>query len=149
MQDRLSYDPSGKDVIYFDADGHMAFDKFINIKHDVLGNPVDYIGYFDTFGRAYVNRTTYGNGEGAYAKDALFYINDYGVLENKGWFKNAAGEIGYAATNGTLTTSQWSLDPFGRRVYFQANGFLAKGLMTDGVKYYQLDENDGHLVGEF
>ena len=149
MQDRLSYDPSGKDVIYFDADGHMAFDKFINIKHDVLGNPVDYIGYFDTFGRAYVNRTTYGNGEGAYAKDALFYINDYGVLENKGWFKNAAGEIGYAATNGTLTTSQWSLDPFGRRVYFQANGFLAKGTITDGVKYYQLDENDGHLVGEF
>lgn len=149
MQDRLSYDPGGKDVIYFDADGHMAFDKFINVKKDVAGNPVDYIGYFDTFGRAYVNKTTYGNGEGAYAKDALFYINDYGVLENKGWFKNAAGEIGYAATNGTLTTSQWSLDPFGRRVYFQANGFLAKGLMTDGVKYYQLDENDGHLVGEF
>ena len=62
MQDRLSYDPGGKDVIYFDADGHMAFDKFINVKKDVAGNPVDYIGYFDTFGRAYVNKTTYGNG---------------------------------------------------------------------------------------
>lgn len=148
-QDQLSYDPSGKEVIYFDAEGHMAFDKFVNVKKDVAGNPVDYIGFFDSEGRAYVNQTTYGNGEGAYSKDALFYINDYGVLENKGWFKNAAGEIGYAAPNGTLTTSQWSLDQFGRKVYFQANGFLAKGLMTDGVKYYQLDETDGHLVGEF
>lgn len=149
MQDRLTYHPNGKDVIYFDAEGHEVFDAFVNVKKDIQGNAVDYIGYFDTFGNAYVNQTTYGNGEGAYATDALFYINDYGVLENKGWFKNAAGEIGYAATNGTLTTSQWSLDQFGRKVYFQANGFLAKGLMTDGVKYYQLDETDGHLVGEF
>ena len=149
MQDRLTYHPDGEHVIYFDKDGHEVFDAFVNVKKDVQGQDVDYIGYFDTFGYAYVNKTTYGNGEGAYAKDALFYINDYGVLENKGWFKNAAGEIGYAATNGTLTTSQWSLDQFGRKVYFQANGFLAKGLMTDGVKYYQLDENDGHLVGEF
>lgn len=149
MQDRLTYHPDGKHVIYFDKDGHEVFDAFVNVKKDVQGQDVDYIGYFDTFGYAYVNQTTYGNGEGAYAKDALFYINDYGVLENKGWFKNAAGEIGYAATNGTLTTSQWSLDQFGRKVYFQANGFLAKGLMTDGVKYYQLDETDGHLVGEF
>lgn len=149
MQDRLTYHPDGEHVIYFDKDGHEVFDAFVNVKKDALGNPVDYIGYFDTFGYAYTNQTTYGNGEGAYAADALFYINDYGVLENKGWFQNAAGEIGYAATNGTLTTSQWSLDQFGRKVYFQANGFLAKGLMTDGVKYYQLDETDGHLVGEF
>lgn len=149
MQDRLTYHPDGEHVIYFDKDGHEVFDAFVNVKKDAQGQDVDYIGYFDTFGYAYVNQTTYGNGEGAYATDALFYINDYGVLENKGWFQNAAGEIGYAATNGTLTTSQWSLDQFGRKVYFQANGFLAKGLMTDGVKYYQLDENDGHLVGEF
>lgn len=149
MQDRLTYHPNGKDVIYFDADGHEVFDAFVNVKKDVQGNAVDYIGYFGTLGGAYVNQTTYGNGVGAYSKDALFYINDYGVLENKGWFQNAAGEIGYAAPNGTLTTSQWSLDQFGRKVYFQANGFLAKGLMTDGVKYYQLDETDGHLVGEF
>ena len=145
-QDRLSYDPSGKDVIYFDEDGHMAFNKFINIKHDILGNPVDYIGYFDTFGRAYVNKTTYGNGEGVYAKDALFYINDYGVLENKGWFKNAAGEIGYATADGRLATSQWSFDQFGRAVYFQANGFLAKGTLFDGSRYYNMDENDGHFI---
>ncbi|MGN1177090.1 MAG: hypothetical protein ACI4S1_16720 [Roseburia sp.] len=149
MQDRLTYHPNGKDVIYFDADGHEVFDAFVNVKKDVQGNAVDYIGYFGTLGGAYVNQTTYGNGVGAYSKDALFYINDYGVLENKGWFQNAAGEIGYAAPNGTLTTSQWSLDQFGRKVYFQANGFLAKGLMTDGVNYYQLDETDGHLVGEF
>ena len=149
MQDRLTYYPNSADVIYFDKDGHEVFDAFVNVKKDIQGNAVDYIGYFNTSGKAYTNVTTYGNGEGAYAKDALFYINDYGVLENKGWFKNAAGEIGYAAPNGTLTTSQWSLDQFGRKVYFQANGFLAKGLMTDGVKYYQLDETDGHLVGEF
>ena len=149
MQDRLTYHPNGKDVIYFDKDGHEVFDAFVNVKKDVQGNPVDYIGYFGTLGYAYINQTTYGNGEGAYSKDALFYINDYGVLENKGWFQNAAGNIGYAATNGTLTTNQWGLDQFGRKVYFQANGFLAKGLITDGAKYYQLDENDGHLVGEF
>ena len=149
MQDRLTYHPNGKEVIYFDKDGHEVFDAFVNVKKDVQGNPVDYIGYFGTLGYAYINQTTYGNGEGAYSKDALFYINDYGVLENKGWFQNAAGNIGYAAANGTLTTNQWGLDQFGRKVYFQANGFLAKGLITDGAKYYQLDENDGHLVGEF
>lgn len=149
MQDRLTYHPNGKDVIYFDAEGHEVFDAFVNVKKDVQGNAVDYIGYFGTLGGAYVNQTTYGNGVGAYSKDALFYINDYGVLENKGWFQNAAGNIGYAAANGTLTTNQWGLDQFGRKVYFQANGFLAKGLMTDGVKTYQLDETDGHLVGEF
>ena len=149
MQDRLTYHPNGKDVIYFDAEGHEVFDAFVNVKKDVQGNAVDYIGYFGTLGGAYVNQTTYGNGVGAYSKDALFYINDYGVLENKGWFQNAAGNIGYAAANGTLTTNQWSLDQFGRKVYFQADGFLAKGLITDGVKYYQLDETDGHLVGEF
>ena len=149
MQDRLTYHPNGKDVIYFDAEGHEVFDAFVNVKKDVQGNAVDYIGYFGTLGGAYVNQTTYGNGVGAYSKDALFYINDYGVLENKGWFQNAAGNIGYAAANGTLTTNQWGLDQFGRKVYFQADGFLAKGLITDGVKYYQLDETDGHLVGEF
>ena len=145
-QDRLSYDPTGKDVIYFDADGHMAFDKFINIKHDVLGNPVDYIGYFDTFGRAYVNKTTYGNGIGQYGKNDLFYINDYGVLQQNGWFKNAEGNIGYAAPNGRLTTSQWGIDQFGRKVYFQANGFLAKGTLFDGTRYYNMDINDGYLT---
>ena len=149
MQDRLTYHPNGKDVIYFDKDGHEVFDAFVNVKKDVQGNDVDYIGYFGTLGGAYINQTTYGNGVGAYSKDALFYINDYGVLENKGWFQNAAGNIGYAAPNGTLTASQWGIDQFGRKVYFQANGFLAKGLMTDGVKTYQLDETDGHLVGEF
>lgn len=149
MQDRLTYHPNGKDVIYFDAEGHEVFDAFVNVKKDVQGNDVDYIGYFGTLGGAYVNQTTYGNGVGAYSKEALFYINDYGVLENKGWFQNAAGNIGYAAPNGTLTASQWGIDQFGRKVYFQANGFLAKGLMTDGVKTYQLDETDGHLVGEF
>lgn len=149
MQDRLTYTPDGKYIIYFDEDGHEVFDAFVNVKKDMQGNDVDYIAYFDTFGHAYTNITTYGNGEGTYSKDSLFYINDYGVLQTNGWFKNAEGNIGYAAENGALTTSQWGVDQFGRKVYFQANGFLAKGLITDGVKYYQLDENDGHLVGEF
>lgn len=150
-QDRLSYDPSGKEVIYFDADGRMVFDKFVVAKKDMNGNPLEGnpVYFFDSEGRMYVNQTTYGSGKDGYDANAMYYINEYGVLLQNGWYKTADGNITYAAADGKLTTSQWGLDQFGRKVYFQANGFLAKGLITDGVKYYQLDETDGHLVGEF
>ncbi|MCI5713587.1 MAG: hypothetical protein MR324_10720 [Lachnospiraceae bacterium] len=45
-----------------------------------------------------------------------------------------------------MATSQWSFDQFGRVVYFHANGFLAKGTLFDGSRYYNMDENDGYLI---
>ena len=149
--DQLTYAPNGKDILYFDAEGHMAFDKFIVAKKDMNGNPLsgNPIYFFNSEGRMYINQTTYGSGKDGYDSTALYYINEYGVLQQNGWYRTADGNITYAAADGKLTTSKWGIDQFGRKVYFQANGFLAKGTITDGVKYYQLDENDGHLVGEF
>ena len=149
--DQLTYAPNGKDILYFDAEGHMAFDKFIVAKKDMNGNPLsgNPIYFFNSEGRMYINQTTYGSGKDGYDSTALYYINEYGVLQRNGWYRTADGNITYAAADGKLTTSKWGIDQFGRKVYFQANGFLAKGTISDGVKYYQLDENDGHLVGEF
>lgn len=149
--DQLTYAQNGKDILYFDAEGHMAFDKFIVAKKDMNGNALsgNPIYFFNSEGRMYINQTTYGSGKDGYDSTALYYINEYGVLQQNGWYRTADGNITYAAADGKLTTSKWGIDQFGRKVYFQANGFLAKGTITDGVKYYQLDENDGHLVGEF
>ncbi|MCF2641458.1 MAG: hypothetical protein PUB46_06335 [Lachnospiraceae bacterium] len=44
---------------------------------------------------------------------------------------------------------QFSLDRWGRKVYFQGDGKLARGLIFDGTTYYQMDEADGHCLGEF
>ncbi|MEE1247918.1 MAG: hypothetical protein UHU19_01590 [Lachnospiraceae bacterium] len=149
--DQLTYAQNGKDILYFDAEGHMAFDKFIVAKKDMNGNALsgNPIYFFNSEGRMYINQTTYGSGKDGYDSTALYYINEYGVLQQNGWYRTADGNITYAAADGKLTTSKWGIDQFGRKVYFQANGFLAKGTITDGVKYYQLDADDGHLISEF
>ena len=63
----------------------------------------------------------------------------------------ADGLLGFdrALTDGTLMKDQFSLDRWGRKVYFQGDGKLARGLIFDGTTYYQMDEADGHCLGEF
>lgn len=144
MKGRLAYHPDGRHVIYFDDEGHEVFNTFANVKQDVKGNPVDDLCYFNVYGFMYVNVLTYDQ-----AGKNLYYANTNGVMERNGWFKFPENNIGYANADGTLVVSQFSKDTMGRTVYFQANGKLAKGLITDGVTYYKMDETDGHLVGTF
>ena len=144
MKGRLAYHPDGRHVIYFDDEGHEVFNTFANVKQDVKGNPVDDLCYFNVYGFMYVNVLTYDQ-----AGKNLYYANMNGVMERNGWFKFPENNIGYANADGTLVVSQFSKDTMGRTVYFQANGKLAKGLITDGVTYYKMDETDGHLVGTF
>ena len=144
MKDRLTYHPNGKEIIYFDSKGHEVFDNFVNVKRSIAGDAVNDICYFNTFGYMYVDKTTYDR-----AGVNLYYLNPYGVMQQDGWFRFANGNIGFANWDGTLMTSQFSYDQWGRLVYFQGDGTLARGLITDGVNYYQMDEEDGHCVGIF
>lgn len=144
MKNRLTYHPNGREIIYFDENGHEAFDQFVNVKTSISGEKVNDICYFNTFGYMYVDKTTY-NKEGT----SLYYLNPYGVMQQNGWFQFADGNIGFANGDGTLMTSQFSYDQWNRMVYFQADGTLARGVINDGTTYYLMDENDGHLIGTF
>lgn len=118
MKDRLTYHPNGVNIIYFDSDGHEAFDRFVNVKKSIEGNPVDDICYFDTFGYMYRDKLTYGqNGD-----TNLYYINPYGVMQRGGYFTFPNGDLGYAEENGALMTNQNSYSPTGEPVYFNAIG---------------------------
>ena len=147
MTDRLTYHPDKKHVIYLDKNGHEVFNNFAHITKSISGDTVDDLCFFDVYGHMYVDVVTYDQ-----AGKNLYYANQYGVMEKKGWFNfsdEQGGGIGYANPDGKLLTNQFSKDEYGRLVYFQANGRLAKGLMTDGVTYYQMDEIDGHCIGQF
>lgn len=144
LKGRLTYHPDGRHIIYFDDQGHEVFNTFANVKAGVKGDAMDELCYFNVYGFMYVNMLTYDQ-----AGKNLYYANPNGVMERKGWFKFPEGNIGYANADGTLMVSQFSKDAQGRLVYFHANGKLARGLITDGVTYYKMDETDGHLVGAF
>ncbi|WP_143524503.1 hypothetical protein [Roseburia sp. 499] len=74
----------------------------------------------------------------------------YNPMEQSGWFQFANGrDYGYANGDGTLNTSGFYYDPWGRIVYCHWNGMVARGLITDGTTYYNMDMTDGHLIGVF
>ena len=52
-------------------------------------------------------------------------------------------------SNGTLFTTGFSYDPYGRVVFYHWNGMVARGLISDGVYYYNMDADDGHYLGQF
>ncbi|MEE1250450.1 MAG: InlB B-repeat-containing protein [Lachnospiraceae bacterium] len=144
MTDRLTYHPDGEHVVYFDENGHEVFSNFAHIKKSIAGDAVDDLCFFDVYGHMYVDFITYDQ-----AGVNLYYANPYGVMEHNGWFRFSDGNIGYANADGTLITDQFSFDQWGRKVYFQGNGKLARGLISDGTTYYRMDETDGYCVEEF
>ena len=144
MTDRLTYHPNGEQVIYFGANGHECFDTFVNVKKSIAGDAVDDICYFNTYGYMYVDTTTYDM-----AGVNLYYINPYGILQMNGWFSFSDGNTGYANADGTLMTSQFTYNSFGQMVYLGGDGHVQKGLITDGIYYYQMDDTDGHFIGMF
>lgn len=152
MKDRLTYHPDGEHVIYFDENGHEAFDSYIHVKKNVQGEEISEYCYFDTFGYMYQDRITYANilpyGTTANRfQETLCYFNGYGVLQKGGWFEFPDKNYGFADERGSLYHDQFGYDRFGRIVYYQANGQVAKGLITDGNYYYHMSVEDGHLLG--
>lgn len=134
--DQHSYYPDNH-MIYFDGNTRQVFNSFCYCED--LG----FTAYLDYNGFAYQDQITYSNNQ-------PYYLNADGKLEQNGWFHFANGsDIGYANADGTLMNSCFSQDTQGRLVYFQADGTLARGLIFDGVWYYDMDETDGHCKGQF
>ena len=126
MKNRLTYDPEGTGLIYFNEKGHMLFDAFQYCED------VKYVCYFATDGRAYFDQVTF-------VGDKAYYLNACGKMEDSGWFTYANGvDHGFANADGTLNTGGFSPDPWGRTVFYHWNG-----------TYYHMDETDGHLLGSF
>ena len=147
MKNRLTYHPDGVHIIYFDENGHEVFNNFTNVKQSIVGDAVDDFCFFDVYGYMYNDTITYDQ-SGEY----LYYVNPCGVIEHNGWFQFSdkyGGGMGYANSNGSLIVNQFYYDQLGRIVYFQADGTLARGVISDGVTNYEMDETDGHLVRMF
>ena len=137
MKDRLTYHPDGQHIIYFDSDGHEVFNSFQYCPS------VGYTCYFDSQGYIYKDQITF-------VGDKVYYLNANGKMEQNGWFRFANGrDFGYANSDGTLKTDGFSYDPWGRIVFYHWNGMVARGLITDGAYYYNMDATDGHYLGSF
>ncbi len=137
MKNRLTYHPDGVHLIYFDEQGHELFDKFQYCKD------VGYTCYFDSQGYLYKDVITFSNGK-------TYYLDGTGRMKQSEWFKFDNGvDLGYANADGSLMNSGFGYDPWGRVVFYHWNGMVARGLISDGVWYYHMDETDGHLLGQF
>ncbi len=137
MKNKLTYHPNGVDLIYFDEKGHELFDEFRYCKN------VGYTCYFNTYGYLYKNEITFSNGK-------TYYLDGTGRMKQSEWFKFYNGvDIGYTNADGSLMNNGFGYDPWGRVVFYHWNGMVARGLISDGVWYYHMDETDGHLLGRF
>lgn len=137
MTNKLSWDPEGTGLIYFDEQGHMLFDTFKYCKD------VGYTCYFATNGRAYFDQLTFYHNK-------AYYMDGNGKMQTDGWFQFANKvDYGFARSDGSLVTDTFGYDKTGREVYYYWNGMVARGLISDGTYYYHMDETDGHFLGKF
>ena len=137
MKDKLTYHPDGEHIIYFDTEGHEVFTTFRYCPG------VGYTCYFDAQGYLYKDQITF-------VGDKVYYLNANGAMEQSGWFGFANGrDYGFANQDGTLITTGWGYDPYGRVVFYHWNGMVARGLISDASYYYSMDETDGHYLGQW
>ncbi len=137
MKNRLTYHPDGVHLIYFDSKGHELFDKFQYCAD------VGYTCYFDTNGYLYKDVITFSNGK-------PYYLDGNGKMKQDEYFTfNNGVDRGYAQADGSLMNTGFGYDPSGNTVFYHWNGMIARGLITDGQWYYDMDLTDGHLLGQF
>lgn len=137
LKNTFSYHPDADHIIYFDENGHELFSTFYYCPE------VGYTCYFGSDGYLYKDQITF-------VGDKTYYLDANGAMAANGWFSFANGrDFGYANSDGTLNTNGWGQDPQGRTVFYHWNGMVARGLITDGVNYYYMDETDGHYIGQF
>ena len=137
MKDKLTYHPDGEHIIYLDTEGHEVFTSFQYCPS------VEYTCYFDSQGYLYKDQITF-------VGDKVYYLNANGKMEQNGWFGFANGrDYGFANQDGTLITTGWGYDPYGRTVFYHWNGMVARGLISDASYYYNMDETDGHYIGQW
>ena len=137
MKDKLTYHPDGEHIIYLDTEGHEVFTSFQYCPS------VEYTCYFDSQGYLYKDQITF-------VGSSVYYLNANGAMEQSGWFQFANGlDYGFANSDGTLITTGFSYDPYGRVVFYHWNGMVARGLISDASYYYNMDETDGHYIGQW
>ncbi len=137
MKNTLTYHPDGVHIIYFDNKGHELFDTFQYCQN------VGYTCYFDTFGYAYFDQITFVNNK-------PYYLDGTGRMKTYEYFKFDNGvDYGYANADGSLMNNCFGIDNQGRAVFYHWNGMVARGLITDGIWYYDMDITDGHFLGRF
>ncbi len=137
MKDSLTYHPDGVHLIYFNENGQELFNRFQYCAD------VGYTCYFDTFGYLYKDQITFYD-------DKPYYLDGTGRMKQNEYFKFDNGvDIGHATADGSLENNGFGYDQYGRVVFYHWNGMIARGLITDGVWYYHMDETDGHLLGKF
>ena len=137
MRDRLTYHPDGVHLIYFDEYGHECFDKFQYCED------VAYTCYFNTYGYALFN-------EEVFYHESPYYLDGAGRMVMYEWFTFANGvDRGFADASGCLVNFGFYVDEYGRTIYMNWDGTVARGLIQDADYYYQMDGTDGHLLGKF
>lgn len=137
MRDVMTYDSDGTNLMYLDEWGHQLYNSFRYCDN------VGYVCFFDENGHASFDRVVTYNGHS-------YYMDGTGRLKQNGWFWFDNGQdLGFANWDGTLVTDTFSYDLWGRVVYFQSDGKVAKGLIYVAPYYYYMDPTDGHCVGCF
>ena len=133
----MTYDSDGTNLMYLDEWGHQLYNSFRYCDN------VGYVCFFDENGHASFDRVVTYNGHS-------YYMDGTGRLKQNGWFWFDNGQdLGFANWDGTLVTDTFSYDLWGRVVYFQSDGKVAKGLIYVAPYYYYMDPTDGHCVGCF
>lgn len=137
---------SGKELIDENGDKHYFREDGTMIYNDWYFDGT-WTYYLQYDGTPMKDRLTYIS-----SRWRTYYLNANGAMEQSEWFQYANHrDYGYANPDGTLKNTEFSYDAYGRVVYYQWNGMVARGLIFDGVYYYNMNINikDGHYQGYF
>lgn len=143
MKNQLTYHPDGEHIIYFNESGQEVFYGEHHIERGVCGELLNQESFFDPYGymlRDEIVFNVLGNPN---------YYDYSGALVKNRQCTTQDGNIVIATASGALENNSFQYDAFGRIVFCHWNGMIAKGLITDGIFYYHMDEVDGHFKGCF
>lgn len=139
MKERLTYHPDGEHIIYFDFEGKEVFNSPQLVTKSITGEEIKAQYYFDVYGFMYIDELTFLN-----QQPVFFNYDGKRLVETMYTFPN--GDRIIANYEGNLESNRFTYDAFGRIVYCNWNGVIAKGQVSDGNYCYNMDAEDGHLI---